>query len=343
MSAKPQYFRLGVFILGGTALLVAAILVFGGGQFLRPQITMETYVDGTVQGIDVGSPVKFRGVLIGKVTRISFAFTEYEVAEGNDLSNYVVLIMQIDRAVFPDMFKTNLTPLLERGIAQGLRIRIEPQGVTGLNYLDIDYLDPKRFPVLKPTWSPYYYYIPSAPGQLTSFLDSINAILREVEKLNIAGLSKSGTDLLENLNKAVSGSQIEKVSADLQALVAHFDTTLTAANLPALSSDMKNSLVRIDTTLSETKLPAVSADFRKFLGNLEASNRDLRQILKNVEPSSRLNDSQLRDIVRNLAVATANLEQLSTEVKKRPSLLLWGSPPAPKPTPRPPVTPRPRR
>ena len=336
MSAKPQYFRLGIFILGAAALLVAAILVFGGGQFLRPQITMETYVDGTVQGIDVGSPVKFRGVLIGKVTRISFAFTEYDMQEGNGLANYVVLIMQIDRAVFPNMFKTDLTPLLNRGIAEGLRIRIEPQGVTGLNYLDIDYLDPSRFPVLKPTWTPYYYYIPSAPGQLTSFLDSINAILREVEKLNIAGLSKTGTELLDNLNKAVTGSQIEKVSADLQALVGHFDSTLTAANLPALSSDMKKTLAGIDVAVTETKLPTVSSDFRRLLGNLESSNRDLQRILKNIEPSSRLNDVQLREIVSNLAAATANIEQLSTEVKKRPSLLLWGTPPAP----RPPATPR---
>ena len=343
MSAKPKFFRLGVFILGGAALLVAAILVFGGGQFLRPRITMETYLDGTVQGIDIGSPVKFRGVLIGKVTRISFAFTEYEVQEGNDLSNYVVIFMQIDRAVFPNMFKTDLTPLLERGIAEGLRIRIEPQGVTGLNYLDIDYLDAERFPVIKPTWTPYYYYIPSAPGQLTSFIDSINAILREVEKLNIAGLSKTGTELLENLNTAVAGSKIEKVSADLQSLMAHFDAALAAANLPALSADMKKTLGGIDTAVAETKLPTVSKDFRRLVSNVETSNRELQKILKNLEPSSRLNDSQVRDIVSNLAATTANLEKLSAEVKGRPSLLLWGSPPAPKPTPRPPVTPRPRR
>jgi len=343
VSAKPQYFRLGAFILGAATLLVAAILVFGGGQFLRPRITMETYVNGTVQGIDIGSPVKFRGVLIGKVTRISFAFTEYDVQEDSGLSNYVVIFMEIDRAVFPDMFKTDLTPLLDRAIAQGLRIRIEPQGVTGLNYLDIDYLAPDRFPVLAPTWKPYYYYIPSAPGQLTSFLDSINAILREVENLNIAGISKSGTELLDNLNKAVTGAQIEKVSADLQSLVGHFDTTLAAANLPALSADLQKTADRFNTTLAETKLPAVSADLRRFLGGLEASNRELRQILKNVEPASRLNDAQIREIVRNLATTTANLEQLSSEVKKRPSLLLWGTPPSARAVPKPSVTPSPRK
>ena len=50
-------------------------------------------------------------------------------------------------------------------------------------------------------------------------LDSVNNIMRQVEQLNISGMSKSGTELLENLNKAVTGAEIAKISADLQALL----------------------------------------------------------------------------------------------------------------------------
>jgi len=50
----------------GVGILVSALLVFGGGQIFSPKITMETYIKGTVQGIDVGSPVKFRGSSSGK-------------------------------------------------------------------------------------------------------------------------------------------------------------------------------------------------------------------------------------------------------------------------------------
>jgi hypothetical protein len=48
MSAKPNFFRIGVFILGGVVILVGALLVFGGGQMFRPKIMAETYVNGTV-------------------------------------------------------------------------------------------------------------------------------------------------------------------------------------------------------------------------------------------------------------------------------------------------------
>jgi len=313
MSAKPDFFRIGVFVAGGVGILVAALLVFGAGQFFRPKITVETYIKGTVQGIDVGSPVKFRGVLIGKVTTIGLAFTEYDLKETDGLYNYVVLIMEINREVFPNMFTEDLTPLLNRGIEQGLRVRIEPQGITGLNYLEVDYYSPTRFPALWPPWKPRFYYIPSAPGELTSFLDSINGILHEVEKLNIGGISESGTELLQNLNKAVVGAQVDKVSSDLQTLIQDANGILQKSDIPALSSDA-----------------------RKFLGQLESTNRELRKILGNIEPATKLNPSQVRELMDGLTATTKNLEQLSSEVKKRPSLLLWGSPPAspsPKPAP----------
>lgn len=313
MSAKPHFFRIGVFVAGGVALLVFALLAFGGGQMFLPKIKAETYVKGSVQGIDVGTPVKFRGVLIGKVTKINFAFTEYDLKESDGLSNYVVLFMEINRAVFPGMFTDDLTPLLTKGIEQGLRVRIEPQGITGLNYLDIDYFDPTRFPALWPHWKPHVYYIPSAPGELTSFLDSINGILREVEKLNIGGISQTGTELLDNLNKAVVGAQIDKISGDLQALI-------------------KDS----NSVLQKARIPELSADATKFLAGLEASNREIRQILKNIEPATELKPAQIREIINNLASTSANLAQLSAAVNQHPSLLLWGSPPkapTPKPTP----------
>jgi len=311
MSAKPDYFRIGVFVAGGVGILVAALLVFGAGQFFRPKITVETYIKGTVQGIDVGSPVKFRGVLIGKVTKIGLAFTEYDLKETDGLYNYVVLFMEINREVFPNMFTEDLTPLLNRGIEQGLRVRIEPQGITGLNYLEVDYYNPTRFPALWPPWKPHFYYIPSAPGELTSFLDSINGILHEVEKLNIGGISESGTELLQNLNKAVVGAQVDKVSSDLQALIQDANGILQKSDIPALSTDA-----------------------RKFLGQLESTNRDLRRILGNIEPATKLNPAQIRELMSGLTATATNLEQLSNEVKKRPSLLLWGSPPA-SPTPKP--------
>ena len=136
-----------------------------------------------------------------------------------------------------------------------------------------------------------------------------------MQELNISGMTKS-TRVLENLNKAIDGSQIGKVSQDLQALLAEIQSALNAAKIGPLSDDA-----------------------RRLIVGLEKSNDELRAILKNLEPATKISGPQVRALIDNLATTSENFAQFSAEVKRRPSLLLWGSPPQPKPTP----TPRKRR
>jgi ABC-type transporter Mla subunit MlaD len=314
MSQKPGYFRIGLFIVIALAILATGLITFGAGKFLRPRIYIETYVNASVQGVDVGSPVKFRGVPIGRVSAINFTFNEYGSPGQAYRYNYVVILMEIDREMFPGMFSDNLTSLIQRNVALGLRARIEPQGITGMNYIEINYVeDPSQFPSLAVDWTPHSYYIPSAPGQLTNMLDSVNNIMRRVEQFNIGGMVKSAMELLENLNEAVTGAQIGKISENLQALVANFQSALKAANVGPLSEDA-----------------------RRLIAGLEKSNAELRAIIKNLEPATKISGPQVKVLMDNLATTSANLAQFSAEVKRRPSLLLWGSPPQPKaiPTPR---------
>ncbi|MEO6053659.1 MAG: MlaD family protein, partial [Chthoniobacterales bacterium] len=171
MSESPKYFRLGVFVMGGIAILVCGLLIFGAGTFFKPKVMFETYVNGTVQGLEVGSPLKFRGVTVGKVTQIGFIFNDdptesagtakesaarpkgsetHPVAPEDKekdptpgvthVKNYVVIIMEVDKEIFPGMFTEDLTPILQGGVKQGLRMQIEPQGITGMNFMNIGYI-----------------------------------------------------------------------------------------------------------------------------------------------------------------------------------------------------------
>lgn len=314
MSKHANYFRIGVFVLVAIFLFVGGLVIFGAGQFFKHKITFETYEQGTVQGIDVGSAVKFRGVQIGQVTWIGFSFNTYpEQRTSSQQKNYVIIRMEIDKEIFPNMFAEDLRPMLDKGVQKGLRVRIEPQGITGTNYMEINYVaDPTQYPLLDVTWTPNYYYIPSAPGQLTDILDSMNKIMKEMDQMNLADLS----DLMKNLNKAVVDANIGKVSTDLQALITQINQALAAANVGPLSDDA-----------------------RKMMAGVQASTDQLQKVLKNIEPATHFNPEDIREAVRNLATISTNLEQFSASIKQRPSLLLYGTPPNAKPTP----TPRLRR
>lgn len=289
MSERASYFRIGVFLLLGLAILALGLITFGATNAFRPQMEFETYIDGSVQGVDLGSAVKFRGVPVGRVKDISFTFNEYEESAERSGYNYVVITMQVDKELFPDMFSRDITELLERNIKEGMRVRIEPMGITGMNFLNIDYIsDPERFPMLPIAWKPRNYYIPSAPGEITSILDSLNSIMHQVEQLNLHGIGETAVELFTSLNQAIKEADVAKLSADAQN---------------------------------------VMSDGQKALQEIKDAVDRLKVILGNLEPVSEIRSSDIQVILDNLRIASDNLRQLSSDAKRDPAQLLFGAPP----------------
>ncbi len=302
-----RYFRIGVFIIVGLLLLAGGLVIFGLGQIFKEKISLETYVDSTVQGIEVGSPVKFRGVTVGRVSNIGFLFTEYPEVDRTSVVNYVVILMEIDKEIFPGMFDVeDFQELLDRGIKAGLRAQIEPQGITGLNYIEINYLDPSRFAPIKINWQPRHYFLPYAPGEITNMLDSLNRIMREIENLNIKGISDSTEELLANLNKVVTGAQIDKLSTDAQKLFQD-----------------------VSRAIDEAQVKELSAETQALLRQVQRSNDQLRQVLANLEPASRLNADDVAAALANMRVISENLRTLSADLARDPSRLIFSRPAAP--------------
>ncbi|MEO6845629.1 MAG: MlaD family protein [Chthoniobacterales bacterium] len=325
MSDSPKYFRLGVFVMIGIGILVGGLLIFGAGSMFKPKIMFETYVNGTVQGLDVGSPLKFRGVTVGKVTQIGFIFDDYpeetmgkiktpkarpagseshpEAASDpaqdpkpgvTHIRNYVVIVMEVDKEIFPEMFNMDLTPLLKRSITQGLRMQIEPQGITGMNFMNIGYLKKeqmteKMFQPVEINWTPRYYYIPSAPGQLTSMLDAANDMMRRMQ------------DMMGELKQADLG----KMGQEIHTMIANVNKALVDINPEQLGGDA-----------------------HALLTSMQTSSQHLQVILKNIEPASKLNADQINAIVTNVRTITDNLRTLSENVKQNPSSLIFSRPPA---------------
>ena len=78
MSAQTHNFKLGLFVIGAVVALVLLLIIVGSGRWLQPKTVIETYFNESVQGLDIGSKVKYRGVSVGDVTRIGFTYNKYE-------------------------------------------------------------------------------------------------------------------------------------------------------------------------------------------------------------------------------------------------------------------------
>ncbi len=91
-------------------------------------------------------------------------------------------------------------------IDKGLRVRLAPQGITGTNYLEIDYVDPKTNPELPVPWEPDNLYIPSAQSTVTQFVAAASDIVARIQHLDIEGT-------LDNLNRLLvtTNNRIEAI------------------------------------------------------------------------------------------------------------------------------------
>jgi hypothetical protein len=127
MSAKPHYFKIGVFTVGGLILAVVAIIVLGAGTLFEKKIPVETYFDETVQGLSVGAPLRYRGVTIGSVEHIGFVRNEYntELSEEDRYryGSYILVRVGI-KEVFPGQTAKERQTEVMRQVKEGLRVRL---------------------------------------------------------------------------------------------------------------------------------------------------------------------------------------------------------------------------
>src|SRR5213596_940303 len=206
MSAQANNFKLGLFVIGATVALVLLLLIVGSGRWFQSKTIIETYFNESVQGLDIGSKVKYRGVSVGEVTRIGFTYNKYQQDKPPaDRLRYVLVEATILGRLIGTKAGGEITrpETVHMEIEKGLRIRLAPQGITGTNYLEIDYVDPKANPELPVSWEPDNLYIPSAQSTVTQFVASASDIMTRLQHLDLEGTLVNVNKLLVTTNARI--------------------------------------------------------------------------------------------------------------------------------------------
>ena len=313
MTGQPNYFKIGMFVIAAFLLLAAALIYLGADRMMRPKVLLETYVDGTVQGVDIGSPVKFRGVQIGRISRIDFVFNEYGPEPGGSgREDYVFIQMEVDKNLFRGMFTGEAEQILNDAVKQGLRVMLQPQGITGLNFAELNYVpQPERAPPLKIWWTPRTHYIPSAPGTLTSMLDSVNRIMDSFGSLDVGDTLKELNAVMQNFNTALS---------KLQSNLDEMNLTQTSADLQKLVDEMRNKVAALP-------VDQLTEDGRKMMTTVTAAAGEMQGLVDRLEDSPLLNERAVGGIIDDFESTAENFRILSENLRDAPSLILWGKPP----------------
>ena len=341
-----SYFKIGLFVISATVIGVIGVVVLGVGTLLQKKVIIETYIDESVQGLDVGSPVKFRGVLVGKVEQITLTSAEYSTRR-----RYVLVRAGLTSTMFQDALPDASGPGFAAEISKGLRVRLAPQGLTGTAYLEVDYLDPARHPPLAIDWEPIYPYVPSGQSRITQLAEAVERILRNIEEINLQKLSQGIEKSLSTLMKVAEGANLEKIGRETYILLTEMrETNRQVKDL--VGSDLKHAvqdtaaaagtarqiLERVDKPLTQlvAELPKTSEGINRLVQHLDLVAADLPetgvQLRQTLVRLNRLLAGQQRDIektVQNLRAVSENMKEITDNSRKYPSQVLFGAPPPP--------------
>jgi ABC-type transporter Mla subunit MlaD len=356
MTSHTNYFKLGLFVILAFALGAGFLIMFGAGAFFKKEILAETCFDESVQGLDVGSEVKYKGVRIGTVKTITTPAKAYGVP-----SPYVLVIFALDPDVFAASEDRTPEQEIQKAVGNGLTVYLSFKGLTGAAYLETDYF-PDTLSVMDITWEPEHLSIPSRKSSIRRLGDALNLILENLSQINVMGMTANLEELLVTLNRKSAEFDLAGISAQASAMLEeirktslHLSDTIGSEDFREIIQDAKGSFAGLRTLVENAESPVneTLTDLRHTAASARVLSRDLERstdtklkqvssqvdtLLENLNSTVKmletlvwLNTETIHRTIDNFEHTSENLKQLSLEIRRYPGRLLLERPPKKRP------------
>lgn len=322
MSKQSNPTLIGAFVVGAVTLLAIAVVLFGGSELLARKSLLTTYIDGSVQGLRVGSNVVFRGVRVGFVRNISL-LTDIDTFQTTievvmELLPETMVVMRNGQPIGANLRDlVSVEQLREAGLSAQLGVE---SFVTGQLLIDLDYR-PNHNGKLRGE-NPPYPEVPSVPSDIQQVLERVQTWLADLqENIDFRDLGKRLDSILKGLDELSNSSDVRQSLAGVNALINSDDTQQLTADLRAAMTDLRSAidevrlLVRNTDDNLEPLLTALQPVVARLDATLGAAESTLgaaeKQIGGDTELSYQVNDTlqEVKDAARSLRIMLDYLQQ----------------------------------
>ncbi len=289
---------MGLFMIAGLAVAVTAVIWLGMSDYFEKGRMYVSYFDESVQGLDKDSPVKYRGVAIGRVKSVGLA-PDATLIE-------VVMAIEKDVKLEADMFA-----------------QLKSVGITGIMFIEID-RKKEGDPDFRRTLSfrSDYPVIATKPSGVKMFMDGMDEVLKLIAELDTKGISgkiKAGAD---RISQIIADAQIREIASDIRSALAKTDRILNPEKWDRIISSAENTAVSLNR-LAENADRTVS-DARKNMNTLSANaDRTLSDIRKSITTLSADTDktvitvqNTVGDIDRIVSAKENDLNEVIADLKR---------------------------
>jgi paraquat-inducible protein B len=314
VSLKANPTLIGAFLLGATALLVAGLMVFGGGRFFTETVTYVAYFPETVSGLNDGAPVNFRGVKVGVVRRIEVQL------DAQDLSVTVPAYLQLQQRRIREIGGTIPEgDLIAELIERGLRAQLQLQSiVTGQLSVQLDILPDRPARFVDPVGE--FPEMPTIPSSMQEFAETM-------ESISIQDMVNDARQVLVGLKKLINSPELAEIltgvnefvnSEELIGVVRHADEAI--GDIQTLVSNIDGHVGSLSSN-AEFTLSEANETLREIQGTLHAA----RQSLSIAAEGSPMR-YELEKMLGELTAAARSIRLLAEYLERNPDALVRGKP-----------------
>ncbi len=325
-ESRGAFLRVGLLIVAGAGLLVGLIWFLGGSK-IRGGTLYESYFRESVQGLEIGVAVKYRGVSIGRVTDIGLVTAEYmaDSAESIDKETYRLVFVRY----LVDPKRLGRVPDTDAAVKLGLRSRLASAGLTGVTYIELDFVDPVRSPVVALPWTPKVAYIPSVRTTLSEVEDATKLLIDQVNKIDLVKFANSANTLLDTSTALMRDLQAQTKAADVPGLLADIRQTSTALRALTENPDLRKSLA--NSAVATEQLTRLIAQIPPMIAQFPPLIAAAQGVTKRADAGVADTQQALVPLLRDMAAAVANLRDLTDGLRRNPAQILVGQPPTRQP------------
>jgi phospholipid/cholesterol/gamma-HCH transport system substrate-binding protein len=322
MAKDHNHWKLGLFVIAGLVTALAAVTVLGVLSSQRDVGLYVSYFDESVQGLEVGSPIKFRGVTIGTVGKIRIAPDHRHVEVESELGVDELTRLGLDIAKEHQRF--GAPRRLE--MTADLRLQLASAGLTGVKFLQLDFFDVKRFPPPVLPFKVPKNYIPTAPSMMKNLEESLNRMMNLLP--DVIDQAASTLNKIDVIVSDVNNQQIPKrISSTFDKMDGLLGTARQAViqlNTKGLSQNANETLYSVNRAAGELDeiLTRIDQD-DGLLTSLGRASDAVGDTLRNADGIG----GRLIETLESVQASARSLRKLTEALEQDPDMLLKGRSP----------------
>jgi paraquat-inducible protein B len=332
MSQKANPTLIGAFVFGAILIAIGAAVFFGSADFFSRKQTYVSYFNQSVSGLQVGSNVKFKGVTIGKVTKVLLGFV------GEDQPVYAKVFYQVDENFVVKELGTNPSGVSVdlsdpqqhmKRVEQGLRARLDFESlISGQLYVALDFIKVGAAP-------PVFHHlaadenafeIPVQPSDIEAILANLTKAISNLGNVDFLAISKDLQSLILSARDGINALNLADLGKSLDHLV-------NGPELKGALTSVKTSFDQLDVTLKklDKELDPISNNLNPTLEEAKKTMAQLQSATAHLDKMLSTNSSfryQLDNALSQIGTAADSLRRLSEFLERNPNSIIFGRKPA---------------